>query len=156
MTIDAFLRLLDGVKSTRRGWNARCPAHDDKSPSLSICEGEEARILLRCWAGCTAQEICQSLHLHLRELRGHTQRDSAQICHERAERERERCERENAQRIRDALADDRRGAERLLNSANDVPIGHWHDAFLNTVINKIADARDVMWPEILEDLNGTE
>jgi putative DNA primase/helicase len=37
---------------TGRGWMARCPAHDDRSPSLSIADGAEGRILLTCFAGC--------------------------------------------------------------------------------------------------------
>ena len=37
---------------TGRGWMARCPAHDDRNPSLSIADGAEGRILLTCFAGC--------------------------------------------------------------------------------------------------------
>ena len=39
-------------KRSGKGWAARCPAHEDKSPSLSLSEGAEGRALLRCHAGC--------------------------------------------------------------------------------------------------------
>lgn len=68
MTIQAFLSQLESVKSRRPGrFSARCPAHSDKSPSLSITEGESA-ILLRCWAGCSLEEIISALNLRLSDL----------------------------------------------------------------------------------------
>ena len=42
MTIDRLVALLDAPRRTARGWQARCPAHADKSPSLSIQEGRMA------------------------------------------------------------------------------------------------------------------
>ena len=47
---------------------ARCPAHDDKSPSLSwrICDDET--LLLHCWAGCDAHSIVDAIGLTLRDL----------------------------------------------------------------------------------------
>jgi len=39
------------------GFRARCPAHDDRSPSLSIDVGDDERILLYCHAGCTYNAI---------------------------------------------------------------------------------------------------
>ncbi len=68
MTIDAFLQLLDGVRPTRRGWQARCPAHSDKSPSLSIREAEGELILVHCFAGCANQEICSALRIKPSDL----------------------------------------------------------------------------------------
>ena len=46
---------------TGRGWMARCPAHDDRSPSLSIADGAEGRILLTCFAGCAWAAIRDAL-----------------------------------------------------------------------------------------------
>ena len=61
MKFDALLARLDGVKPRGNGrYSARCPAHTDKSPSLSVSEGERG-ILLRCWTGCSLVEICASL-----------------------------------------------------------------------------------------------
>ena len=40
---------------------ARCPAHDDRSPSLSIAEGHDGRLLLYCFAGCDFEAIRAAL-----------------------------------------------------------------------------------------------
>jgi hypothetical protein len=151
MTIDAFFQFLDGVKQTHRGWQARCPAHGDRSPSLSIREAEDGRILLHCFAGCKAQEICDALHIPLRELFGHAELDAAQIRLARAQRDRERRAREQVQRLEGVSAGAKREAERLLKSAKDVSIDHWSDAFLHASLNKLADAY-----ELMGDGNGTE
>jgi CHC2 zinc finger len=50
------------------GWIARCPAHEDRSPSLSIAEGADGRILLHCFGQCTTQAVCASLGLTLADL----------------------------------------------------------------------------------------
>lgn len=36
---------------------ARCPAHDDRNPSLSIADGDDGRLLLYCHAGCSYDAI---------------------------------------------------------------------------------------------------
>jgi hypothetical protein len=50
------------------GWIVRCPAHEDRSPSLSIDEGRDGRILLHCFGGCTSEAVCDSLGLSLADL----------------------------------------------------------------------------------------
>lgn len=52
---------LDGFRADGNGWRARCPAHDDRNPSLSIAYGEGGRILLKCHAGCTFEQITGAL-----------------------------------------------------------------------------------------------
>jgi hypothetical protein len=49
-------------------WMARCPAHSDRAPSLSITAGDDARVLLFCFAGCKLPEILTSIGLHIRDL----------------------------------------------------------------------------------------
>ncbi len=51
--LDVVLDRLDRVKRNGARWSARCPAHPDKTPSLSIGTGDDGRVLLTCWAGCT-------------------------------------------------------------------------------------------------------
>ncbi len=68
MKADALISLLDRPRRTSRGWINRCPAHADRSPSLSIREGNDGKILLHCFAGCTPQEICQAIGLTLSDL----------------------------------------------------------------------------------------
>jgi hypothetical protein len=43
-------------------------AHDDRDPSLSVGVGCNDRILVKCHAGCTAQEIVAALSLRMRDL----------------------------------------------------------------------------------------
>ena len=44
-------KLLD-AKQNSSGWTARCPAHDDHSPSLSVAQGNNGGTILHCFAGC--------------------------------------------------------------------------------------------------------
>jgi len=47
-------------------WQARCPAHEDRNPSLSISEGENGVPLVHCFAGCTQDRliaVLQARHL---------------------------------------------------------------------------------------------
>ncbi len=53
-------RALRGVWHGRYG-RARCPAHDDRLPSLSLANGHDGRLLLTCYAGCSFREIIQAL-----------------------------------------------------------------------------------------------
>jgi putative DNA primase/helicase len=42
--------------------SARCPCHDDRSPSLSVRDGDEPwRILVHCFAGCDRRDILAAL-----------------------------------------------------------------------------------------------
>ena len=43
---------------------ARCPAHDDRRPSLSLKDGDSGRLLLFCHAGCSYQEIVAAIEAH--------------------------------------------------------------------------------------------
>ncbi len=66
---EKLLHRLDGVKASGAGkWQARCPAHDDKTPSLSIKEINDGTLLLKCWAGCSAGEIVGAVGLELSDL----------------------------------------------------------------------------------------
>ena len=65
---DRILPLLEEIRSVGAGkWKARCPAHADRSPSLSLKQTED-RILIRCWAGCSSSEIVAALGLVLSDL----------------------------------------------------------------------------------------
>ena len=48
-------------------YEARCPAHDDRSPSLSILDTED-RVLLHCFGGCDVTAICAAVGVELRDL----------------------------------------------------------------------------------------
>lgn len=67
--IDKLTSRLDGVKSNGYGkYLARCPAHDDKSPSLAIKEIDGDRILIKCWSGCDTQSVLAALGLTFADL----------------------------------------------------------------------------------------
>ncbi len=63
-----ILHFFNGVKKTNGGWSARCPAHDDRNASLSIGEGRDGRVLLKCHAGCGLQKILAGVGLEERDL----------------------------------------------------------------------------------------
>ena len=64
----ALARVLDALEPYRVGRSFRCTAHDDRDPSLSVAEGEGGRVLLHCFAGCEAADICAALGLSVGDL----------------------------------------------------------------------------------------
>lgn len=63
-----ILDRLDRVKQTAAGkWLARCPAHEDGSPSLSIRE-VDGKLLVYCFAGCGAVDVMEAVGLSLSDL----------------------------------------------------------------------------------------
>lgn len=60
---------LDGVRATGHGWVARCPAHADHEPSLSIGVSEKSGdVLLNCFAGCATDAIVTAIGLEVKDL----------------------------------------------------------------------------------------
>lgn len=68
MSPDGLASLLKARRAGRMKWVARCPAHDDRSPSLSISEGHGGRILLKCFAGCSTEAVLEKLGLTWSDL----------------------------------------------------------------------------------------
>jgi putative DNA primase/helicase len=60
MTAEAIAKALGGRKAGG-GWTARCPAHDDRTPSLSIRDADENMVLVRCHAGCDQERVIAAL-----------------------------------------------------------------------------------------------
>ncbi len=68
MNLDKLLSKLDQVKPLKNGeYQARCPAHDDKTASLSLTE-KNGKLLLKCHAGCSVESILYSLGLEKKQL----------------------------------------------------------------------------------------
>ncbi len=64
-----FLERLVGVKQTGGGrWIARCPAHEDRSPSLSIRETDDGRVLVHDFGGCETGNVLAAVGLELKDL----------------------------------------------------------------------------------------
>lgn len=69
MRTEEFLSHLEGVRRTRESqWLALCPAHADRSPSLSIKEGDEGRTLVYCFAGCPPDDVVTAVGLDIGDL----------------------------------------------------------------------------------------
>ena len=67
--IENALSRLEKVRQRQPGqWSARCPAHADKGPSLSLRESPDGSVLLHCFAGCSAAEIVSAMGLELSDL----------------------------------------------------------------------------------------
>lgn len=68
ITADLVERL-NGVRETGPNrWIARCPAHEDRHPSLAIRALEDGRTLLHCFAGCPVDSVASGLGLRLSDL----------------------------------------------------------------------------------------
>jgi hypothetical protein len=68
MHAEELLSRLNKVKKTGNGkWQACCPAHEDRSPSLAIKEAD-GTILLHCFAGCQVADVCASIGVEMSEL----------------------------------------------------------------------------------------
>ncbi len=60
MKAETIAKALGGRKAGG-GWMARCPAHDDREPSLSIRDGDDGKVLVRCHAGCDQERVIAAL-----------------------------------------------------------------------------------------------
>lgn len=64
-----ILGRLDKVRANGEGrWQACCPSHDDRSPSLSIKEDTSGKVLIHCWAGCDSRDVMAAIGLTLADL----------------------------------------------------------------------------------------
>jgi putative DNA primase/helicase len=59
MSAEAIARALGGRK-TGESWMASCPAHDDRTPSLSLRDAGN-KVLVRCHAGCDQERVIAAL-----------------------------------------------------------------------------------------------
>jgi hypothetical protein len=66
--VGAFVNRLERVRKSGRGWTARCPAHEDKTASLSITAGDQGQCLVHCFAGCSAAEVVAAAGLQMSDL----------------------------------------------------------------------------------------
>lgn len=69
MTAETLLQSLEKVRQTAPGrWVARCPAHTDKGPSLSVRETDDGKVLVHCFAGCSTHEIVSAVGMTVDQL----------------------------------------------------------------------------------------
>jgi hypothetical protein len=52
---------LGGKRESNGRYTCRCPAHDDKTPSLSIWDDADGRVALHCFASCSYEAVTEAL-----------------------------------------------------------------------------------------------
>jgi len=69
MIADRFLHLFDKVISTGQNrWVAICPCHDEKTPSMTITEGDDS-VLMHCFGcGANGKDVCERFDINPMEL----------------------------------------------------------------------------------------
>lgn len=75
MTLEHFRALVARHGPVTRdggNWRGRCPAHNDdgRRGDLTFREGDDGRIVLHCWAGCSAESVVSALGLTWNDLFG--------------------------------------------------------------------------------------
>ena len=64
-----ILDRLEKVRREREGqWNACCPAHNDRSPSLAVGETQDGRVLVHCHGGCSVEDVLIAIGLDMTDL----------------------------------------------------------------------------------------
>lgn len=66
-TAEPLLSRLDRVKKSGDGWMARCPAHDDRTASLSVTEAPD-KVLVHCFGGCRTEDVLAAVGLEFKDL----------------------------------------------------------------------------------------
>ena len=151
MTLEDLLPQLDDVRPSSRGYVACCPAHDDRHPSLSISAGQRG-ILVKCWAGCSLMQICESLGIEQRDLffdvldLNPSRRRAAAL-----ERDCQRHAREQQTEQQGTLVDVLREADYFIRSRRGIDISTWTEAKLDDELKALADAYRLLENE---DLHG--
>jgi hypothetical protein len=65
----SILERLERVRKTGSDkYVARCPAHADKSPSLSVREMSDGRVLIHCFGGCETADVLAAVGLTFRDV----------------------------------------------------------------------------------------
>ena len=67
MNAQDVLDRLEHVIGSNGKWMARCPAHQDKSPSLAVNEADD-RVLVHCFAGCETTDVTAAIGLNIADL----------------------------------------------------------------------------------------
>ncbi|MEV1331501.1 DUF3987 domain-containing protein [Micromonospora costi] len=65
--VDALRDATGLVRQSGGQWQARCPAHEDRNPSLSV-RPIEGSVLLHCHAGCDTLDVLAALNMTPRDL----------------------------------------------------------------------------------------
>lgn len=76
MIVERFLSHVSKLKRTGTGsWIACCPAHEDRSPSMTVRETDDGRVLIHCHAGCSVENILGAVGMTFSDLYPERERD---------------------------------------------------------------------------------
>lgn len=64
----SVLDRLMGVRKVGDRYIARCPAHQDRRPSLTVRELADGRVLMHCFAGCETEAVLSAIGLTFRDI----------------------------------------------------------------------------------------
>jgi hypothetical protein len=67
-SIELVLSRLDKVRPYGKGYTARCPAHEDRTASLSIAVGNDGCLLIHDFAGCSVRDVLAAIGLTISDL----------------------------------------------------------------------------------------
>jgi 5S rRNA maturation endonuclease (ribonuclease M5) len=67
MTAEEIAGRFDAARRGRE-WLARCPCHEDSTPSLGITDGRDGNVVVRCRAGCDTGQVLATVGLTLKDL----------------------------------------------------------------------------------------
>ena len=76
-SIDALLHRLERVQRSANGWRADCPNGHKTHGTLSVAQGDDGRLLLHCFAGCSAADVLGALGLALADVMPERLRDDS-------------------------------------------------------------------------------
>ncbi len=134
-----FLEYLERPRKSGQGWMAKCPSHADRTPSLSISEGDDGRTLLHCFSGCTVNEIVNSMELQLSDLFEGTQKRQPQRFYHSI-----RTKEEAIDRAEMARAGVFQKAESIIKTAKGIDITQWSEKELDRVMDIICIAYSIL------------
>lgn len=145
MTATELLERLECVRSRGPGkWSARCPGHKDKTPSLTITEGERG-LLLKCFSGCGLQGICEACGVTIRDLFYDSLSSDPEQRKAAAQQRAAACrKREYEGRKLGRMLDACREAESFLRSRQKLDISSWSSERLDRELSLIADAHHIL------------
>lgn len=135
--INQILSRLECVRNTGPGkWMAKCPAHPDRRPSLSIRETADGRILLHCFAGCDIRAVLEAIGLDYSALfPGRYKPTKKERCERVREKARIALEKALTRIAEDAIIEEIRLAEKLL----------WGHNGWKEIMNEGPDSETLAW-----------
>ena len=80
--LELIAKSLGKASPSGGGYSCLCPAHDDHNPSLSLSLGKDGTFLVKCFAGCSFEDIIRSLkRLNLLPDTSHNQSSTNRPSH---------------------------------------------------------------------------